>query len=128
MIEYNSGGISNSLSVLTIDEVALKLKLRGSEATMKWIGEKKIPIHKERKRNLVYEIDIDVEIDKRYVRGLQIKYPTDWKDVYKKIAKDEAVYELVVLSLSGELCSSKSITKLRLTNDEDNELYKQLKG
>ncbi|MBF4485596.1 hypothetical protein [Flavobacterium sp. CSZ] len=126
MVEFNSQQESKSLSFLTINEVAIKLKLRDNEVATKWINEKNIPIHKDRKRYLVYEIDIDVEIDKIFVRSLQNKYPSDWKEIYKKVVKDQAVYELVVLSLSGELCSRKNTTKLQLTSEEDNKLFNQL--
>lgn len=116
---------SKSLTVLTIQEVAQKIKKKDIDATRKWLDERNITIYKDSKPHYVYEIDIDCEMDKPYVRNLRNKHPNNWEEIYKKVAKDNSVYELVVLSLSGEI-STRPTTKLKITRSDDVKLYKQL--
>ena len=110
---------------MTILEVAKKLKLSNFDASKKWLEKKGIKIYKETKTHLVYEIDVDVEIDKNKVKDLRIKYPNNWEQLYKKIAKDDSVYEMVVFILNGETVS-RPTTKLKLTSEADKDLYKKL--
>ena len=64
-------------------------------------------------------------MDKNWVKGLKNKYPNEWQSVYRKIAKDNSVYEMVVLSLCGDAVT-KPIAKIKLTNSDDKNLYNQL--
>ena len=116
---------TKSLGLLTILEVAKKLKLSNFDATKRWLEKKGIKIYKETKTHLVYEIDVDVEIDKNKVKDLRIKYPNNWEQLYKRIAKDDSVYEMVVFILNGETVS-RPTTKLKLTTEADKDLYKKL--
>ena len=94
---------SKSLTRLTILEVATKIKLIDFEAAKKWLDKKKITIYKETKFCFVYEIDVDVAMDKPRIIDLRNQFPNNWKEIYQKMAKDNSVYEMVVLSLDGEL-------------------------
>lgn len=114
-----------NLSILTIPEVALKLKLTGSEAAKKWLENRGIQIHKFSKQNLVYEIEVICEIDKPFVKGLRLKYPLKWKNIYRRLVKDYIVYELLILQLEGEL-DYVSTTKVKRINESDEKLYKDL--
>ncbi len=116
---------TKNLGLLTILEVAKKLKLSNFDASKRWLEKKGIKIYKETKTHLVYEIDVDVEIDKNKVKDLRIKYPNNWEQLYKKIAKDDSVYEMVVFILNGETVS-RPTTKLKLTTEADKDLYKKL--
>ena len=116
---------TKSLGLLTILEVGKKIKLSDFEAIKRWLEKKGIKIYKETKTHLVYEIDVDVEIDKNKVKDLRIKYPNNWEQLYKKIAKDDSVYEMVVFILNGETVS-RPTTKLKLTSEADKDLYKKL--
>jgi hypothetical protein len=115
---------SNSLTILTISDVGSKIKKKDVEAIKKWLAKKNITIYKETKTHFVYEIDVDCEIDKTRVRDLRNKYPNDWEKVYKKIAKNDAVYEMVVLSLGGELCVNPK-SRIRLKDDKEYGLLKR---
>jgi hypothetical protein len=112
------------LTILTISDVGSKIKKKDVEAIKKWLAKKNITIYKETKTHFVYEIDVDCEIDKTRVRDLRNKYPNDWEKVYKKIAKNDAVYEMVVLSLGGELCVNPK-SKIRLKDDKEYGLLKR---
>jgi len=124
-LSTNNETNTKSLTILSILEVADKLKLKDFDATKRWLEKKGIAIYKETKTHFVYEIDVDVEIDKTRVKDLQNKYPNNWEELYKKIAKDDSVYEMVVYSLVGESVA-RPTTKLKLTNQDDKELYKKL--
>jgi len=121
--ENNQSKTSN-LSILTIREVALKLKLINSEAAKKWIEKRGIRIHKFSKQNIVYEIEVICEIDKPFVKSLRLKYPLRWKKIYRNLVKDKNVYELLVLQLEGEL-DYVPTTKVK-RNIEDEKLYNDL--
>jgi hypothetical protein len=124
-LSTNNETNTKSLGLLTILEVAKKLKLNNFDASKRWLEKKGIKIYKETKTHLVYEIDVDVEIDKNKVKDLRIKYPNNWEQLYKKIAKDDSVYEMVVFILNGETVS-RPTTKLKLTTEADKDLYKKL--
>lgn len=118
-------GKSTNLSILTIPEVAGKLKLTNNEAAKKWLEKRGICIHKFSKQNLVYEIEVICEIDKPFVKILRLKYPREWKNIYRRLVKDYNVYELLILQLEGELDYS-SFTKVRRINESDEKLYNDL--
>ena len=121
--ENNQDKLAN-LSMLTISEVAVKLKLSNSESVKKWLEKRGIQIHKFSKQNLVYEIEVICEIDKPFVKGLKLKYPLKWKNIYRRIVKDYNVYELLILQLEGEL-DYVPTTKVK-RNKSDEKLYNDL--
>lgn len=114
-----------NLRILTITEVAERIKTKDSIATKKWLEKKGIKIYTDTKTHYVYEIDVAVEIDKPWVINLMNKYPENWKEVYKKTVKDNTVYEMVLLSLGEEICSLPS-TKIKRLNETDMKLFKKL--
>ena len=116
---------TKSLGILTILEVGKKIKLSDFDAIKRWLEKKGITIYKETKVHFVYEIDVDVEIDKIRVRDLKVKNPNDWQELYKKIAKDAAVYDMVVYDLVG-VSVTRPTTKIKLTSEADKDLYKKL--
>lgn len=121
---YNSTSNSKSLTILSIQEVSSKIKKKDLDATRKWLEKREIPIYKDSKPHYVYEVDVDCEIDKTRVRTLRNKYPNNWEEIYRKIARDNSVYEMVVLSLGGEVCR-KPTSKIKLQNNNERELYKR---
>ncbi len=116
---------TKSLGLLTILEVGKKIKLSDFDAIKRWLDKKGITIYKETKVHFVYEIDVDVEIDKIRVKDLKAKNPNNWQELYKMIAKDNAVYDMVVFILNGETVS-RPTTKLKMTTEADKDLYKKL--
>lgn len=114
-----------SLNILSLIEVAEIIKTKDNTATRKWLEKKGIKIYKDTKAHYVYEIDVAVEIDKPWVVNLINKYPEKWKDIYKKTVKDNAVYEMVLLSL-GEDLSHLPTTKIKSLNGNDKKLFEKL--
>ena len=124
MKNYNNTSNSKSLTILSIQEVSSKIKKKDLDATRKWLEKREIPIYKDSKPHYVYEVDVDCEIDKTRVRTLRNKYPNNWEQVYKKIARDTSVYEMVVLSLDGEVFT-KPTSKIKPQNNNERDLYKR---
>jgi hypothetical protein len=112
------------LPTLNFAQVGEKINLKDYEAIKKWLISKGISIHKTGRFQFVYEIDVDCEIDKIKVLELKKRYPNDWVELYKRISRDSAVYELVVHNLQG-MISAKPTTKVKLSNENENELYKR---
>lgn len=121
--ENNQDKLTN-LSILTIPEVATKLKLINNEAAKKWLEKSNIRIHKFSKQNWVYEIEVICEIDKPFVKALKLKYPLKWKNIYRRLVKNYNVYELLILQLEGEL-DYVPTTKVK-RNKSDEKLYNDL--
>lgn len=113
-----------SLSTLTLAEVGVKIKIKDVEAIKRWLKNNNITIHKFSKTNYVYQIDVDCVIDKVRARELMKQYPNNWQAVYRKIVKNNDVYEMVVLSLTGVL-SIKPTTRIKPVNKSETELYKR---
>lgn len=116
---------SKSLLTLTIQDVGVKIKITDGEAIKRWLKNKNIQIHKFPKGNYVYQVDVDCEIDKPFVKDLRNKYPNNWKEIYKRINKDNPVYELMVFQMEGEL-NYIPTTKVKRVNKGDEKLYKDL--
>lgn len=115
-----------NLSILTIQEVGAKIKRKDFEATKKWLRNKNITIHKDGKQLFVYEIDVDTEIDKLKVIDLQKKYPDNWQEVYKKIAKEQSVYDMVLHSLGG-VVFTRPTTRVHPINKKESEFLNKYK-
>ena len=109
----NRQGKLNSLSILTISEVAAKLNFIDKATAKRWLERKGILIHKFSKQNIVYEIEVICEIDKPFVKSLKLKYPSKWKKIYRNLVKDENAYDLMVLQLDGEF-DFKPTTKVKI--------------
>lgn len=114
-----------SLNILSLIEVAEIIKTKDNTATRKWLEKKGVKVYKETKTHFVYEIDVAVEIDKPWVINLMNRYPEKWKDIYKKTVKDNAVYEMVLLSLDEDL-GYLPTTKIKSLNESDKKLFKKL--
>lgn len=114
---------SKSLDTLTIQEVSVRFKNKDFDATKKWLYSKNVTIHKDSKTHYVYAIDVDCEIDINFVRDLKRKYPNNWEDLYRTISKDNAVCEMVLFKMNGQLSPT---TKLKIKNNDDVDLFKKL--
>lgn len=131
-LHYNNENTENMINLffffyhlptLNFVQVGERINLKDYDAIKKWLISKDITIHKMGKP-YVYEIDVDCAIDKVKVMELKKQYPNDWIELYRKISKDESVCEMVIHSLSGEE-TSKPTTKIKLSNNIENELYKK---
>ncbi len=114
-----------NLTILTINEVASKLKLTDADATKRWLTKNNISIQKIGKQNIVYEIDVDCALDLPYVRILQKKYPFRWEDAYRTVVKDESVFQMVLMEINSTTIRT-PLSKVKATNDKEKKLLERL--
>lgn len=124
MIEENS---SFSLDHLTIPQVAELLGLKDIESTKKWLKNKGIKIHKQSKSLFVYAIEVASELDKPYVIQLRNLFPDKWKERYRDVVKNFAVYNLLVAKMENSPTPTPTVKSKRI-NKKDEERYKRLLG
>jgi hypothetical protein len=115
---------TGSLALLTLPEVGSRIKIKDIESIKRWLSKYNIMMYKLSKQICVYEIDLDCEIDKIRVRDLRMQHPNNWEEVYKSIAKDKSVFEMVVISLGGEV-TNKPSTRVKLKSNYEKELLKK---
>lgn len=117
--------ISNNSGLLTLSDVGDLLMLNSTQSVKNWLKSKNICVNKFSKTNYVYEIEVVCEIQKQLVNNLRRNYPNKWKDMYKRIAPNESIYELVLI-LVGEEVVYKPINKVKTNGPLDEKLLKEL--
>ena len=115
----------NNKGILTLGEVSNLIMMDSIPAVKKWLTSKNIRINKFSKANYVYEIEVLCEIDKQLALNLKWKNPTQWKEMYKCVAKNSAIYELVLMQI-GEEDVYKPINKVKTKGTKDEKLLNEL--
>ena len=118
---------SNSLETLTIPQVAQKIYAKDNDTAKKWLSDRNIQIHRWSARPFVYQIEVDCEIDKPYVMSLRNKLPHQWKEIYRGVVKDLAVYNLQLIQLE-QLPTPTPTTRVRPMDKAEEKIYKDLLG
>ncbi len=116
---------SNSLQTLTISEVSAVLKFKNDLTTRKWLKDNGIQIHRLSKKSFVYQMSLDLVLDKPYVMDLKRKHPQNWKDVYRRVVKDKSLYDLMMFEIDEEN-SFTPTTKVSVKSKTDQKLLKSL--
>lgn len=117
---------SGSLPTLTLLEVGPIIKLKDIAAIKGWLKKHNVQIHKYSKVNYVYQIDVDVEIDKVYARSLRVKFPNNWEELYRKMTKDQSVYDMVLNSL-GAVVFTRPTTRIHPVNKKEIDFLNKYK-
>ncbi len=120
---YSSG----HLDEITPNDLATILKVGTVATALRWLEKNGIQIHKRCKKNIACKFEVDVAIDKQFVKGLMKKYPSNWEEKYQLVAKDIKVCQLVIEELKGESWKSPT-TIVKPLNESDNKLIKKLKS
>lgn len=116
------------LTTITIQEVAKKIHVKDEATALNWLKAQEILVTKKTKPHRVFEIEVDVAIDKEFALHLKKKYPNDWEERYKIASLDSKVSELVIADVSNIRVSIVPITKVKCTTTSDNKLLKKLIG
>lgn len=121
--------ISNptGLDTLTIPQVAERINVKNNETAKKWLKEKGIKIHRFLKTTFVYQIEVASEIDKPFVIHLRNQHPEKWKDRYRDVVKNLAVYNLTISKIE-DTPTLTPIVRARRINKKDEERYNKLLG
>lgn len=118
---------TSNLDMLTIPQVAIMINVKDNGTAKKWLKNKGIKIHNFTKTTFVYQIEVASEIDKPFVLQLRNQYPDKWKERYRDVVKDFAVYNLL-LSKIEDIPTQTPTVKSRMVNKKDEERYNQLLG
>lgn len=119
--------ISKSLDTLTLPEVAEKINAKDVVTAKRWLKDMGIKIHRFTKSPFVYQIEVDSCIDKPFVQNLRNRYPDKWKERYREVVKDMAVYNLTITLLEDEISPAPTVRAKRI-NKKDEDRYKRLLG
>jgi hypothetical protein len=117
--------ISKSQPRLTLRQVAKELNYKDELATRRWLKKMGVQIHRMAKDNYVYQIELDLILERPYVNSLRIKHPQKWKEIYRRACKDDTIYELMVMEIE-ESTPRLPMTKVSLRSKSDDKLYKSL--
>lgn len=117
--------ILKSQLTLTLAQVSIRLNYKNEHVTKRWLKKNGIQIHRLAKNNFVYQIELDLVLERPYVTSLRNKHPQKWKDMYRVVCKDNSLYELMVMEM-GESTQFIPMTKVSLRSKSDDKLYKSL--
>ena len=116
-----------SLETLTLEEVTERIHGSNEKSTRKWLKERGIQIYRHARLSFVYQIEVDSEIDKPYVISLRNRYPDKWKERYREVVKDLAVYNHTISKIEDTPTPTPSVRTRRI-NKKDEDRYKRVLG
>lgn len=116
-----------SLDTLTLEQVSEKIHSTNERTTRRWLEECGIKVYRFARKSFVYQVEVESEIDKPFVLHLRNQYPDKWKERYRDIVKDLAVYNLLVSKIEDNPTPIPTVRAKRI-NKKDEERYKKLLG
>ncbi len=116
-----------SLDTLTLEQVSEKIHSTNERTTRRWLEECGIKVYRFARKSFVYQVEVESEIDKPFVLHLRNQHPDKWKERYRDIVKDLAVYNLLVSKIEDNPTPIPSVRARRI-NKKDEERYKRLIG
>lgn len=116
---------SKSLQTITISEVSVLLNFKNDTTTKKWLKDNGIQVHRLSKRSFVYQMSLDMVLDKPYVLELKRKHPQNWKDLYRCVVKDKSLYDLMMFEMEGKNGFAPT-TKVSIKSNTDKKLRQSL--
>lgn len=116
-----------SLDTLTMEQVSERIHSTNEGRTRRWLKECGIKVYRFARKSFVYQVEVDSEIDKPFVINLRTQHPDKWKDRYRDVVKDLAVYNLVVSNIE-DAPAPIPFVRARRINKKDEERYKRLLG
>ena len=113
------------LKFMTMKQVGDEINLRGPKAIRKWLVERGITIHKLSSKSYVYQIDFDLQSDKPLVMNLRRTNPQNWKEMYRAITPNDALFNLMMLEMEQEVFHLPT-TKVSVRSKNDEKLLRAL--
>jgi hypothetical protein len=113
------------LKFMTMKQVGDEINLRGPKAIRKWLVERGITIHKLSSKSYVYKIDFDLQSDKPLVMNLRRTNPQNWKEMYRAITPNDALFNLMMLEMEQEVFHLPT-TKVSIRSKNDEKLLRAL--
>lgn len=116
-----------SLDTLTLEQVSEKIHSTNERTTRRWLEECGIKVYRFARKSFVYQVEVESEIDKPFVLHLRNQHPDKWKERYRDVVKDLAVYNLLVSKIE-DTPTLTPIVRAKRINKKDEERYKKLLG
>ena len=116
-----------SLDTLTLEQVSERIHSTNERTTRRWLEECGIKVYRFARRSFVYQVEVESEIDKPFVLHLRNHHPDKWKDRYRDVVKDLAVYNLLVSKIEDTPTPTPTV-RARSVNKKDEDWYKKLIG
>jgi len=124
--DFNDNSYSG-LKTIPLKKIGERINLRNNRSIKKWLNDHDISIIKHTKESCVYQVDFDFHNEKPFVLSLRRKYPQKWKEMYRAVCNDDAVYNLMMLHMEEEPAPLPT-TKVSLKSKEDQKIFKDLIG
>ncbi len=119
--------VPKSLDTLTLEQVSEKIHSTNERTTRRWLEECGIKVYRFARKSFVYQVEVESEIDKPFVLHLRNQHPDKWKERYRDVVKDLAVYNLLVSKIE-DTPTLTPIVRAKRINKKDEERYKKLLG
>ena len=116
-----------SLDTLTLEQVSERIHSTNERTTRRWLEECSIKVYRFARRSFVYQVEVESEIDKPFVLHLRNHHPDKWKERYRDVVKDLAVYNLLVSKIVDTPTPTPTV-RARSINKKDEDWYKKLIG
>ena len=116
-----------SLDTLTLEQVSERIHSTNERTTRRWLEECGIKVYRFARRSFVYQVEVESEIDKPFVLHLRNHHPDKWKERYRDVVKDLAVYNLLVSKIEDTPNPTPTV-RARSINKKDEDWYKKLIG
>lgn len=111
--------IGVEVKFLTLKQIGDEINLRNQKAIRKWLIDRGITIHKLSSKTYVYKIDFDLHSDKPLVMNLRRNNPRNWKEMYRVIANNDTLYNLMMLEMELETVDTPTtMVSTKTKNDE----------
>ena len=118
---------SKSLDTLTLEQVSERIHSTNERTTRSWLEECGIKVYRFARKSFVYQVEVESEIDKPFVLHLRNHHPDKWKERYRDVVKDLAVYNLLVSKIEDTPTPTPNVRASRI-NKKDEDWYKKLIG
>jgi predicted pyridoxine 5'-phosphate oxidase superfamily flavin-nucleotide-binding protein len=116
-----------SLDTLTLEQVSERIHSTNERTTRRWLEDCGVKVYRFARKSFVYQVEVEAEIDKPFVINLRNQYPDKWKERYRDVVKDLAVYNLLVSKMEDTLTPIPT-ARARNINKKDEQRYKRLLG
>ena len=116
----------NSTGMIPVHQVSEMMSFKSINTTMKWLENNNVKIHRIANKKYVFEIEVLSEIDKLQVKELKRRFPDRWIEMYRTIASNPKVCELVLLQIGDEPVQNTGYTMVKVKNKKEEDLLKQL--
>ena len=116
-----------SLDTLTLEQVSERIHSTNEKTTRRWLEACGVKVYRFARKSFVYQVEVESEIDKPFVLQLRNQHPDKWKERYRDVVKDLAVYNLLVSKIEDTPTLIPTV-RARRVNKKDEERYKRLLG